>query len=451
MEPLQFKYALYGKALPPRPIRVKNPGWGGEPQKMVDGSEPQPWHCLPFVEGSTYGLELVYQYDTECHVLNEEGVIRFEWDYAAETGEKLSGGEFVSFFPKANSRFYLFNCAMDLQCPPGYVIRTEPHPRFFTDESGTVPISMIGHVQSEWWPKKAFVVFKAPPPGQRHIFRKGEPYAQILFVPRKMEYEPTKMTAEEETARRQLEDGILTSSEYIARNVWRNSTGYAFSDHYKMMARTYDREGLAAVNAMVKDGVQRRVGTLPSDKTIPECLEIGRGYLRVEDYANARQIYVHILERDPTNAEAMCRLGIVAACTGLPMLALELMTKATAAQPRSAEYHSHLGELYRRLNRLPEAEIALREAQLLSGNDPGIMSNLGLVLAQQGRAAEGLQLCQAAVNALPIPLTQCRLAAVLASQGMLPQAKSIWQAVLAIEPGNVDAAAGLKQLVAMGV
>ena len=54
MGPLNYKYSLYGKALPPRPIRVKNPGWGGEPQKMVDGSEPQPWHCLPFVEGSTW-------------------------------------------------------------------------------------------------------------------------------------------------------------------------------------------------------------------------------------------------------------------------------------------------------------------------------------------------------------------------------------------------------------
>ena len=219
----------------------------------------------------------------------QRGVIRFEWDFAAETGEKLTG-EFVSFFPKANSRFYLFNCAMDLQCPSGYVIRTEPHPRFFTDETGTVPISVIGHVQSEWWPKKFFIVFKAPPPGQRHIFRKGEAYAQILFLPRKQDYEPTQMTDDEEAARRQLEGGILTSSEYIARNIWRNNAGYAFSDHYKMLARTYDREGLAAVNTAVNDGVQRRIGQLPSDKPIPECLEIGLGYLRSQDYTNARQI-----------------------------------------------------------------------------------------------------------------------------------------------------------------
>jgi Tfp pilus assembly protein PilF len=205
------------------------------------------------------------------------------------------------------------------------------------------------------------------------------------------------------------------------------------------------------VNAAVADGVQRRVGNLPSDKTIPECLTIGMNYLRTEDYANARQIYVHVLERDPTNAEAMCRLGIVAACTGLPMLALELMTKAVTAEPRAAEYHSHLAELYRRLNRLPEAETALRRAMHLSPSDANVASNLGLVLVQQGRAAEGLQLCQAAASAMPAPIIQNRLASALMSQGMLPQAKAVWKAVLAVDPGNVDAETGLKRLAAMGV
>jgi Flp pilus assembly protein TadD len=218
-----------------------------------------------------------------------------------------------------------------------------------------------------------------------------------------------------------------------------------------MLARTYDREGLAAVNAAVNDGVQRRIGQLPSDKPIPECLKIGLGYLRSEDYANARQIYVHVLERDSGNAEAMCRLGIVAACTGLPMLALELMTKATATQPRNVEYHSHLAELYRRLNRLPEAENSLREARLLAPHDPNIASCLGLILAQQGRGAEGLNLCQAAANAMPVPIIQNRLATVLASQGLLPQAKVIWQLVLVADPANADAAAGLKQLQGLGI
>src|SRR5882724_6387044 len=98
MAKLEIKYFTYDEAPPLRPIRMSVPGWSGPPQKMVDGSEPQPWHCLPFTEGSTYGLELLYPYETECHVVNEGGRVRFDWDFAAEPGGMLTGGEFVTFF-----------------------------------------------------------------------------------------------------------------------------------------------------------------------------------------------------------------------------------------------------------------------------------------------------------------------------------------------------------------
>jgi hypothetical protein len=100
MDRLVIKYSTAGKALPPRPIRVEVPGWGGSPdRKKVDGSEPEPWHCPPFVEASTYGLELLYQYETECHVINDGGTIRFEWDTAREPGGVAGDGEFGLFAP----------------------------------------------------------------------------------------------------------------------------------------------------------------------------------------------------------------------------------------------------------------------------------------------------------------------------------------------------------------
>ena len=57
----------------PQPIRLKMPGWGGSAaMRMENGSEPQPWHCPPFVDGSAYGIELIYHYETECHIVNED-------------------------------------------------------------------------------------------------------------------------------------------------------------------------------------------------------------------------------------------------------------------------------------------------------------------------------------------------------------------------------------------
>ena len=127
MAKLDVKYFVYDNSSPPRPIRMSVPGWSGPPQKMIDGSEPQPWHCLPFTEGSTYGLELLYPYETECHVVNEDGLVRFDWDFAAEPGGMLTGGEFVTFFPKEASKYYVFHTPLNVRAPAGYTLRTEPH------------------------------------------------------------------------------------------------------------------------------------------------------------------------------------------------------------------------------------------------------------------------------------------------------------------------------------
>ena len=99
------------------------------------------------------------------------------WDRAKEPGGLPGPSEFTLSTPPPPQN-YLFATGIDIQAPPGYALRTEPHPRFFADTTGTVPAVVYGHLHSEWWPKKLFVVFKIPAlPGQRHIFRKGEPYA----------------------------------------------------------------------------------------------------------------------------------------------------------------------------------------------------------------------------------------------------------------------------------
>jgi tetratricopeptide (TPR) repeat protein len=370
MAKLDLKYRTYLKALPPRPIRLNIPGWSGLSQKMIDGSEPQPWHCLPFTEGSTYGLELVYEFDNECHVVNDGGLVRFDWDYAGEPDCKLQGSEFITFFPKAASKYYALNTSLDLQAPEGYVIRTEPHPRFFTDDSGTVPLALIGHVQYEWWPKKFFVVFRAPPPGGRHVFRKGEPYVQLLIVPRRADCATVPMSDEEAARRRELEEAIVVSSLDIAKNIWRNPASYAFNDHYKILARAFERDGLAGVDQLVDAAEKRRDLALPGDKSTSESLEIGAELEKDRKFREAFAVYNHILKREPGNSEAAGRMGVIAAIAEKPALALELMERAVALDPLSPSHRSNLGEMLRRTGRYAEAETSLRSAAALKPGDP---------------------------------------------------------------------------------
>ena len=190
--------------LPPRPIRVAIGDWGGSAErKKENGSEPEPWHCPAFVDACTHGFELLYQYETECHVLNTNGQVVFQWSRESEPGGIDPRVDFTLSNPPPPTE-YLFATSLDIQVPPGYVLRVEPHPRFFRDTTQTAPAAFYGHVLSEWWPKKIFAVFKLPPPGQRHIFRKGEPYVQVIIIPRD-QYVISPMTPEEHARRRKLE------------------------------------------------------------------------------------------------------------------------------------------------------------------------------------------------------------------------------------------------------
>jgi len=414
---------------------------------MIDGSEPQPWHCLPFTEGSTYGLELLYPYETECQVVNEDGRVRFDWDFSAEPGGMLTGGEFVTFFPKEASKYYVFHTPLNVQAPAGYALRTEPHPRFFTDDTGTVPLSLIGNVQTEWWPKRLFVAFRAPRPGQRHVFRKSEPFAQIIFVEQNADFEPVLMSPAEEALRRELEQGISIANPQMARNIWHNPVGFEFNDHYKVLARAFGRGGGAAVEDEIRRSLERHQLALPHDKTIEQCLELAEQFLATDDYVRARALYLHILDRAPDNAEALCRLGIVAACSQSTMLAFDLMSKAVALQPGSAFYQGNLGELLRRMERYPEAESALRAALALNPRDPNMLSSLALALANQRRIPEAVDACRAALSLAPqSPLIYARMGSVLALGGQATGAKTYFETALKLDPALEEAREGLRAI-----
>jgi len=447
MDNLDIKFRTAGKALPPRPIKTAVPGWGGSAlKKRENGSDPQPWHCAPFGEGATYGLELIYQYETECHVVNDTGQIRIDWDYAREPGGVVGFDEFSESAPRP-SQFYIFATSLDLQAPTGYVLRTEPHPRFFTDATGTVPVALCGHVQTQWWPKKLFVVFKAPAPGQRHIFRKGEPYVQILFVPAATRYEPTAMSPAEAARREELERGILLAKSLIAKQVWHSPDGLEFNDHYKVLTRTFEREGAAGVEAAVHEAVARYQEAVPQGKTMAEYLNLAIQYQREGKFLEAKLLLFHTQSLEPNNAEAGNRMAMIGWSWGLHQFALSAMQRAVALLPRSPAYHANLGEMLRRLDRYPEAEASFRTSLELNPHDAQTLGIFGFVLAAQGRVAEGLEACRTALAIAPRKaIVHFMMGSILAKQHQYREARGCYNTALTINPGLVDVQRALQEL-----
>lgn len=274
MEKIQVKYRTWYEGQPPKPVKLQIPGWSGKNRSRRNGTEVQPWHCPPFVDASTYGHELIYPYKSECIVKRTNGELVFEGNFSEEQwilGEDSRyqvGGNTPPMMSFANGH-YGMSSALDIEPPEGYVLRTEPHPRFYTDETGTTPCLVPGHIQ-RWWSRIFFVVFKAPREGEMHIFRQGEPYGQVLFLPQRNPVEFIAFTDEERVERENRERKITTHGSKIAKHSWYDNNQLAFDDKYKVLAKAYESGGYVGVDETIE---KRASAPPPAVKTkIPKKL-----------------------------------------------------------------------------------------------------------------------------------------------------------------------------------
>jgi hypothetical protein len=222
------KYRLFNPKLRPRRTRLEIPGWAGKAEPRADGSHEYPWHCIPFSEAARAGVEIFYPYDDELHVGMKNGDLIF----ARPSGDPLETSTrppFRSF----GKEYYTYQIFLDLKVEEGFAIKTETHPRFYTDTTGTVPIA-VPAVLRHWWPMMFFVVFKAPAEGQTHIFRPGEPFMQVTIVQADEKIELAEMP-EEEAAERELQSQRIYASRstLAADSQWVSSTDTVFDGTYR--------------------------------------------------------------------------------------------------------------------------------------------------------------------------------------------------------------------------
>ena len=228
------KYRLHGPGLPPRPVEMPVPGWAGEAQPRADGSHEQVWHCAPFSESARYGLEILYPFEQELRVRTLRGRVKLEADWGEDPQNGLNWPPFRPF----GEGYYSYQIVLDLQVEAGWAIRTEPHPRFYTDPKGEVPLAVPALIRSEWWPMMFFVIFKAPPRGSTHVFRKGEPFASVVVLPSEPELTLTPMTQEEAAERELRARRLRASRDALAEGSrWLSSTDTVFDGTYRHMLR----------------------------------------------------------------------------------------------------------------------------------------------------------------------------------------------------------------------
>lgn len=228
------KYLLFEPRLAPRRTKLEVPGWAGEPQPRRDGSHEQAWHCVPFIEGAQYGVELLYPFDNELRVTKRGGQVVLEGDFGPDPGTGVQWPPFRSF----GEEYYTYQLLLDLEVAEDMAVRTEPHPRFYTSTKDDVPIAVPALLRTNWWPMISFVVFKAPPEERTHVFRPGEPFMQLLFLPAEPRFELVPMTEAEAAEREMRGRRIHASRETLGKeSTWTSSTSTVFDGTYRHLLR----------------------------------------------------------------------------------------------------------------------------------------------------------------------------------------------------------------------
>lgn len=134
--------------------------------------------------------------------------------------------------------FYSYQLSLDLEVPAGWAVRTEPHPRYYTDPTNSTPLAVPALIRSEWWPMMFFCIFKAPPPGVTHIFRKGEAFISFIVLPAEPELQLQRMDDEAAAQREMRARRLAMSRDRLAEGSrWLSSTNTVFDGTYRNLFR----------------------------------------------------------------------------------------------------------------------------------------------------------------------------------------------------------------------
>ncbi|MGJ0507059.1 MAG: hypothetical protein ACR652_07970 [Methylocystis sp.] len=225
----KIKFRMSGDDLRPRRTKLEIPGWAGKAERRADGSQEHAWHCVPFSEAATYGVEVFYPYETEFRVTTKDGRLNFEGDLGPPPAPGRNWPPFRNF----GDLYYTYQILLDLKPESGCAIKVETHPSFYTDTTGTAPIAVPALIR-EWWPMLYFIVFKSPAEDQSHIFRPGAPMAQFTMIPAESDFELVPMSADEAAERELQSRRIYASRETLgADSQWLSTTNTVFDGTYR--------------------------------------------------------------------------------------------------------------------------------------------------------------------------------------------------------------------------
>ncbi len=167
------------------------------------------------------------------------------------------------------------------------------------------------------------------------------------------------------------------------------------------------------------------------DQSAAMAMLNGLNFERTGNWKQAREIYEEIRKEHPDNVEAAHRLGIVADAQRRHAEAEQLFLFALEKQPRNAALLADLGYCYYLQGQLDKAESALTKASKLEPENQRYWNNLGLVIGHQGRYEDALDCFRKTGSEAD---AHYNLAFIYSAQDRVAEAKHCFQIALATDP-----------------
>jgi len=150
--------------------------------------------------------------------------------------------------------------------------------------------------------------------------------------------------------------------------------------------------------------------------------------------------FQYALKYDSRDVEAAERCGCALFQLGKAEEALAYFELAEQLQPNSAEASHVRGLALYSLKRFEDAAAAMQKAQTLDPRNPDINNNLGVFLQRLGQEAEALPYFNRAIRLRPnLFAAHTNKAHALGHLHRFDEALAVYDALLAVDPGNADA------------
>jgi len=173
---------------------------------------------------------------------------------------------------------------------------------------------------------------------------------------------------------------------------------------------------------------------------IPQAFALARQHHRAGQLAEAEAIYREILAADPSHADALHLLGVLAGQTGRNEAAVDFIRRAIALRPDHPEAHKNLGVALKNSGQIAESITAYRQAIVLKPDYAEAHKNLGSALYQLRKFGEAIAACRQAIALRPdFAEAHSNLGAALRENGQPDEAIAACRCAIALKPNHPDA------------